>query len=147
MQPSTNFINNIFKNHNEHFEKLNEIEKSFSPLPSLIKEIKGKTRFGANKIHNSMNVVQPNEKSALFIDEKKRFDNVDKLVENERYFKFEREKANINKRKNVNKLINEQIEFYRDLEHLKDSNKQFTRTKNLYDYEVQNRLNNFIIED
>ena len=147
MQPSTNFINNIFKNHNEHFEKLNEIEKSFSPLPSLIKEMKGKTRFGANKIHNSMNVVQPNEKSALFIDEKKRFDNVDKLVENERYFKFEREKANINKRKNVNKLINEQIEFYRDLEHLKDSNKQFTRTKNLYDYEVQNRLNNFIIED
>ena len=147
MQPSTNFINNVFKDHNKHFEKLNEIEKSFSPLPSLIKEIKGKTRFGANKIHNSMSVVQPNEKSALFIDEKKRFDNVDKLVENERYFKFEREKANINKRKNVNKLINEQIEFYRDLEYLKDSNKQFTRTKNLYDYEVQNRLNNFIIED
>ena len=147
MQPSTNFINNVFKDHNKHFEKLNEIEKSFSPLPSLIKEMKGKTRFGANKIHNSMNVVQPNEKSALFIDEKKRFDNVDKLVENERYFKFEREKANINKRKNVNKLINEQIEFYRDLEHLKDSNKQFTRTKNLYEYEVQNRLNNFIIED
>jgi hypothetical protein len=147
MQPSTNFINNVFKDHNKHFEKLNEIEKSFSPLPSLIKEIKGKTRFGANKIHNSMSVVQPNEKSALFIDEKKRFDNVDKLVENERYFKFEREKANINKRKNVNKLINEQIEFYRDLENLKDSNKQFTRTKNLYEYEVQNRLNNFIIED
>ena len=147
MQPSTNFINNVFKDHNKHFEKLNEIEKSFSPLPSLIKEIKGKTRFGANKIHNSMSVVQPNEKSALFIDEKKRFDNVDKLVENERYFKFEREKANINKRKNVNKLINEQIEFYRDLEELKDSNKQFTRTKNLYEYEVQNRLNNFIIED
>jgi len=147
MQPSTNFINKVFKDHNKYFNELNEVEKSFSPLPSLIKEMKGKTRFGANKIHNSMPVIQPNEKSALFIDEKNRFDNKDKLVENERYFKFEREKANINKRKNVNKIVNDQIEFRRDLEQLKDSNKQFTRTKNMYEYEVQNRLNNFIIED
>ena len=147
MQPSTNFINKIFNEHNFYFNKLNEIEKSFSPLPSLIKENQKKTRFGANKIHNSMPIIQPNEKSSMFLNENQRFNNKDNLVENERYFNFERQKANINKRKNVNDMINEQIQFKRDLESLKNSNKQFTRTKNMYEYEVQNRLNNFIIMD
>ena len=150
-QPSLDFINLVFKDRAEHFKELNKIEDSFSPLPSLIKDNVGKTRFGANpKNVNTKVMVQADPKSALFINEKDRFhikgpDFIDN-VQNERYLnKLRKEEV----WKRIGKTVSDakaQFDFEQKVSDNKAAVGLVEKTKRLYKYELTNKMRNEIIE-
>ena len=150
-QPSLDFINLIFKDKELHYKKLNEVEDSFSPLPSLIKDNVGKTRFGANPRNiNTKTVIQADPKSFLYINEKERFnikgaDFIDN-VQNERYLNKLRKQEIYNR---ISKAVNgalEQSKFNQLLSDNKEALGLVQKTKRLYKYELTNKMRNEIIE-
>ena len=150
-QPSTEFINKVFKDHKENYQKLNAIEDEFSAYPSLIKTLKGKTRFGANPPHkDTFYMISQDKQGSSYISEDERFnirgENRNLLVEKEK------ENDNLNKLEKIKKFKN-----YQDiaanssatsqmLYDQKELNSMLKRTMRLYDYEFRNKLRNEIIE-
>ena len=152
MQPSLEFINKVYSKNEEYNKINNEIEKSFIIFPSLISDLKPKTRRGANpKIKNTFSLIQPNINSSMYLSEKERFkvknlnDKIDFLVKERNLKKQKRENHGLN----LLKYDNLMDEFSKNLE-LKNEQKyivqQANKGKRLYDYELRNKLKNQLIE-
>ena len=149
-QPSTNFINLIFKERQKHYEELNNVEKKFEPLLSLISENQRKTRFGASPIFYTKNDTEANPQSALYINEEDRFKirgrDYDNFNENNRYFRLNRDKGNLNKIAREYKSYADINAFHNDFYFAKDALGQIKRTKDMLDYQIDNRMKNEFIE-
>ena len=152
MQPSLEFINKVYSKNEEYNKINNEIEKSFMIFPSLISDLKPKTRRGANpKIKNTFSLIQPDINSSMYLSEKERFkvknlnDKIDFLVKERNLKKQKRENHGLN----LLKYDNLMDEFSKNLE-LKNEQKyiiqQANKGKRLYDYELRNKLKNQLME-
>ena len=150
-QPSTEFINLVYKDNDKHYTTLNEVENSFTAHPSIIKELKGKTRFGANPRNvNTFGVIQPNTQSAMYMSEDERFkvrgnDLID-FVHNERYKTKLRNEAVANRKYNVIKRSQDVADFNSLLAENKYNISQIGKTKIMQRYEIINKMTNELIE-
>ena len=106
-QPSTDFINKVYKDHFQMFKKLNEVEDKFSTKPNITKKDKPKTRFNGNPMHkNTFYMINQDPRGSSFITEKDRF-NITTMNELTDFIRKEREQK---KRKDIAKL--KKINFY-----------------------------------
>ena len=151
-QPSTEFIKKMFKGNAEYNKKFEELEKSFSSLPSLMGKIKGKTRSGANPPpKNTFVNFQPEKSSPMYISEEERF-KVRSLNDKVEYIKKEKEKKEKNDKERLRRIIqsNKKIEEYKNELENKSTQLniscQLTKSKNIYDYEFRNKFRNDLIE-
>lgn len=147
-QPSKEFNELLFKNKEKINDKYKEFESKFSAHPSLRKEIKAKTRYGANpEIKSTAWITSQDPKSGMFINEHERFNNKDN------YFQQKEKMLRENKHKNkiniikfyteqkdnksaMSVIINEQKKMYSLLQ----------RTEKMYKYELINKNRNELIE-
>lgn len=147
-QPSKEFNEQIFKGKETLLDKYKEFESKFSAHPSLRKEIKAKTRYGANPPpKNTAWITSQDPKSGMFISESERFNTKDnyfqqkeKLMRQNKYknkiniIKFYTEQKDNNSAMSV--IINEQKKLYSLLQ----------RTEKMYKYELINKNRNELIE-
>jgi len=151
-QPSTEFINKVFKDHYIMFKRLNEVEDKFSANPNRTQKDKPKTRFNANPAHkNTFYMINQDPRGSSFINEKDRF-NVTTMNELTDFIKKDREKK---KMKELEKL--KKINFYetmresacKNMEKIfeqKDISCQNKRSQRKYNYELLNKIRNEFIE-
>ena len=151
-QPSTDFINKVYKDHFQMFKKLNEVEDKFSTKPNITKKDKPKTRFNGNPIHkNTFYMINQDPRGSSFITEKDRF-NITTMNELTDFIRKEREQK---KMKDIAKL--KKINFYETMREdaCKNMEKiyeqkvlscQNKRSIRQYDYELLNRIRNEFIE-
>ena len=151
-QPSTEFINKVFKDHFQMFKKLNEVEDRFSAEPNKSKKDKPKTRFNGNPLHkNTFYMINQDPRGSSFITEKERF-NITTLNDLSDFIKKEKEQK---KKKEFAKL--KKINFYETMredacknmekifeqKYLSCQNKRSIRK---FNYELINRIRNEFIE-
>ena len=151
-QPSTDFINKIYKDHFQMFKKLNEVEDKFSTKPNITKKDKPKTRFNGNPMHkNTFYMINQDPRGSSFITEKDRF-NITTMNELTDFIRKEREQK---KKKDLAKL--KKINFYETMredacKRMEKINEQkvlsFQNKRSIrqYDYELLNRIRNEFIE-
>ena len=151
-QPSTEFINKIYKDHFQMFKKLNEVEDKFSTKPNITKKDKPKTRFNGNPLHkNTFYMINQDPRGSSFINEKERF-NVTTLNHLTDFIFKDKEQK---KKKDLAKL--KRINFYETMredacKNMEKINEQKflsflnKRTIRQHDYELLNRIRNEYIE-
>ena len=103
-QPSTEFINKIYKDHFQMFKKLNEVEDKFSTKPNSTKKDKPKTRFNGNPIHkNTFYMINQDPKGSSFITEKDRF-NITTMNDLTDFIRKERERKKMKDKAKLKKI-------------------------------------------
>ena len=151
-QPSTEFINKVYKDHFQMFNKLNEVEDSFSTKPNVTKKDKPKTRFNGNPTHkNTFYMINQDPRGSSFISEKDRF-NITTMNELTDFIKKEKEQKKMKdmaklKRINFNETMRESA--CKNMEKIflqKDLSCQNKRSIRKYNYELINRIRNEFIE-
>lgn len=147
-QPSKEFNDLIFKDKDIIAKKFKEFEDNFSAHPSLRKEIKAKTRYGANpEIKSTAWITNQDPKSGMYISETDRFKTKDN------YFQAKEKELKQNKFQNKINII----KFYTDQKDnknamavmLKEQKKLYSllqRTEKMYRYELINKIRNQLIE-
>ena len=147
-QPSKEFNEMLFKNKDEHFKKYKEFENNFSAHPSLRKEIKAKTRYGANpELKSSKWITEQDPKSSMYISETERFNN--NLLD----YQIKEKQTKQNRYNNKIDII----KYYTDQKDnnstmsvmLRDQKNRYSliqRTEKMYRYELINKLRNELIE-
>jgi hypothetical protein len=149
-QPSTNFINLVYKEREQNFQDLNKAEKSFEPLPSLISENQRKTRFGATPIFDTKCDTEADPKSFLYLSEENRFKirgkDYDNFNNNNRYWRLNRNKANVEKKRQEYSKYSNDSNFHNEFSYAMDALGQINRTQNMLEYEITNRIQNEFIE-
>ena len=152
MQPSTAFIVKMYGDRKEINRYYDEIEKSYTALPSLLGEMKAKTRSGANPVHkNTFLEFQPPQNSGMFMSEKERFkvkslnDKVEFVNRDKEYMRMS-ENSRLEEKRKLTEKIGNYVGFIdkhkEQLEKLALANK----VKRLYDYETKHKILNEIIE-
>ena len=152
MQPSTAFLVKMYGDRKEINRYYDEIEKSYTALPSLLGEMKAKTRSGANPVHkNTFLEFQPPQNSGMFMSEEERFkvrsldDKID-FVKRDRDYMRMSENSRLQEKRKLNEKIGNYVGFIdkhkEQLEKLALANK----VKRLYDYETKHKILNEIIE-
>ena len=103
-QPSTEFINKVYKDHFQMFKKLNEVEDKFSTKPNSTKKDKPKTRFNGNPVHkNTFYIINQDPKGSSFITEKDRF-NITTMNELTDFIRKEREEKKMKDKAKLKKI-------------------------------------------
>ena len=151
-QPSTEFINKVYKDHFKMFKKLNEVEDKFSTKPNSTKKDKPKTRFNGNPAHkDTFYMINQDPRGSSFITEKDRF-NITTMNELTDFIRKEREQKKIKDKAKLKK-----INFYETMREdackrmekifeQKDLSCQNKRSIRQYNYELLNRIRNEFIE-
>ena len=149
--PSTAFIHKVFDNRAQHYFKLNQVEMTFSPHPSLIKESQRKTRFSANpKYRNTGEIMYGDISCPTYITEKDRFNvrgNVFPEMVNKEQLKKKMIREGRLERIRKNNIKADNLNYWKDylIEEKKDYS-QLQRSKMAYNYETIIKNNNKIIE-
>lgn len=147
-QPSKEFNERIFKDRGEIKQRIIDIESKFSAHPSLRKEIKAKTRYGANPDFKDTHwITSQDPKSGMFINEKDRFgQNVTCYQTKEREMKTQNRNAKIN----ITKFYADQKESQSTMSQMLYEQKKLyslmQRTEKIYRYEKINKTRNELIE-
>ena len=147
-QPSKEFNDRIFKDRGEIKQKIIDIESKFSAHPSLRKEIKAKTRYGANPDFKDTHwITNQDPKSGMFVNERDRFG------QNKTCFQTKEKEIKTQNRKSKIDII----KFYADQKEntsrmsqmLYEQKKNYSlmqRTEKIYRYEKINKTRNELIE-
>ena len=151
-QPSTDFINQTFKDHYQCYQELNKVEESFSAHPSLISQLKAKTRFNANPVHkDTFYMINQDPKGSSHLNEKDRFAVIGPNAITH-YILQEKEKEHLKKIEKWKRIQNyrdmnvKQMKFYQDLEDMRDMANLKKKTETLLDYEKFNKNRNEFVE-
>ena len=151
-QPSTEFINKVYKDHFKMFKKLNEVEDKFSTKPNSTKKDKPKTRFNGNPAHkDTFYMINQDPRGSSFITEKDRF-NITTMNELTDFIRKEREQKKIKdkvKLKKINFYETMREDACKRMEKIfeqKDLSCQNKRSIRQYNYELLNRIRNEFIE-
>ena len=151
-QPSTEFINKVYKDHFQMFKKLNEIENMFSTKPNSTKKDKPKTRFNGNPMHkNTFYMINQDPNGSSFISEKDRFNitTMNGLIDFIRKERQEKKKKDIAKLKRINFYQTMRESACKNMEKIfmqKDLSCQNKRSERNYNYELLNKIRNEFIE-
>ena len=151
-QPSTNFINHIYKDHKKMYEELNKVEEKFCTKPNIVKTGKGKTRFNGNPQHkDTFYMINQDPRGSSYINEEERFNisgmnNLTSFIRND---KEKRKMLQLAKLKKIREYENERELACHTMEKIneqKDLSAQNKRSIRQNDYEVLNRIRNDFIE-
>ena len=151
-QPSTDFINQTFKDHYQCYQELNKVEESFSAHPSLLTELKAKTRFNANPKHkDTFYMINQDPKGSSHLNEKDRFsiigpNAITSYIQKEREIQKLRQMEKWKRIQNYRDMNVKQMKFYQDLEDMRDVANLKKKTESLMDYEKFNKKRNEFVE-
>ena len=150
-QPSTAFINKVFKDHRLMYERLNQAEESFVAKQNISLLDQYKTRFNGNPPHkDTFYMINQDPRGSSHIDEKERFNissnNLSDFIRKDKEKKRLKELAKLN---SIRKYENKREEACKTMEKIfeqKDIACQNKRTARMFDYELLNKIRNEFIE-
>ena len=150
-QPSTAFINKVYKDHRLMYEKLNKAEQTFVASQNIGLMDQYKTRFNGNPKHkNTFYIVSQDPKGSSYIDEKNRFNissnNLTDFIKNDKEKKRLKELAKLNtirKYENMRKEACITMEKIFEQKNLASLNKRSDRK---FQYELLNKQRNEFVE-
>ena len=150
-QPSTAFINKVYKDHRLMYEKLNKAEQTFVASQNIGLMDQYKTRFNGNPKHkNTFYIVSQDPKGSSYIDEKNRFNissnNLTDFIKNDKEKKRLKELAKLNtirKYENMRKEACKTMEKIFEQKNLASLNKRSDRK---FQYELLNKQRNEFVE-
>ena len=152
MQPSTQYLNKIYSRNEEYKKKIDEIEKSFIPFPSLnSNNFINKTKSNRNLI-TSINIFKPDISSSMYINESERFkvkslnDKIDFLLHEKNKNKLIHESRQEKIRSN-SKKIEENIKNLEMEEKQKIIAQQMNKIQRIYNFEKYNNFKNQLNDD
>ena len=150
-QPSTDFINKVFKDHKIMFQRLNKAEQSFVASQNIGLMEQYKTRFNGNPKHkDTFYMINQDPKGSSYINEKERFNissnNLADFIRNDKEKKRMKELAKLNM---IRKYENSRIEACKTMEKIfeqRDISCQNKRAERKYEYELLNKKRNEFVE-
>ena len=150
-QPSTAFINKVYKDHRLMYEKLNKAEQTFVASQNIGLMDQYKTRFNGNPKHkNTFYIISQDPKGSSYIDEKNRFNissnNLTDFIKNDKEKKRLKELAKLNtirKYENMRKEACITMEKIFEQKNLASLNKRSDRK---FQYELLNKQRNEFVE-
>ena len=150
-QPSTAFINKVYKAHRLMYEKLNKAEQTFVASQNIGLMDQYKTRFNGNPKHkNTFYIVSQDPRGSSYIDEKNRFNissnNLTDFIKNDKEKKRLKELAKLNtirKYENMRKEACKTMEKIFEQKNLASLNKRSDRK---FQYELLNKQRNEFVE-
>ena len=150
-QPSTAFINKVYKDHRLMYEKLNKAEQTFVASQNIGLMDQYKTRFNGNPKHkNTFYIVSQDPRGSSYIDEKNRFNissnNLTDFIKNDKEKKRLKELAKLNtirKYENMRKEACKTMEKIFEQKNLASLNKRSDRK---FQYELLNKQRNEFVE-
>lgn len=140
-KPSTDFIDKVFAKRRENFEALNKAELVFSPHPSIIKENRGKTRFGANPPHKDTFYIIGTE-----FDKDRYRGNSCEIAHEDKEKKKKILEGRVKVLKKYRENIGRSSKNADIIFDQKEMNTMLKRAKRLYGYELFNKNRNELIE-
>ena len=150
-QPSTAFINQVFKDHRLMFERLNKVEQTFVASPNIGLMEQYKTRFNGNPKHkNTFYIVSQDPKGSSYIDEKTRFNissnNLADFIRNDKERKRLKELAKLNTIRKYENMRKEACKTMEKIFEQRDISSQNKRADRKYQYELINKQRNEFVE-
>ena len=149
-QPSTAFINKVFKDHRKMYEILNKAEESFMPKQNITLLSQYKTRFNGNPPHkDTFYMINQDPKGSSYINEKERFDVSTNLADFIRREQEQKRLKDLARLKSIRKFENMREDACKTMEKIfeqKDIACQNKKTVRMYDYELLNRIRNEFVE-
>ena len=150
-QPSTAFINKVYKDHRLMYEKLNKAEQTFVASQNIGLMDQYKTRFNGNPKHkNTFYIISQDPKGSSYIDEKNRFNissnNLTDFIKNDKEKKRLKELAKLNtirKYENMRKEACKTMEKIFEQKNMASLNKRSDRK---FQYELLNKQRNEFVE-
>ena len=150
-QPSTAFINKVYKDHRLMYEKLNQAEEAFVPKQNISLLEQYKTRFNGNPPHkDTFYMINQDHKGSSYIDEKERFNiisnNLTDFIRKDKEKKRLKELAKLNTIRKYEKMREDACKTMEKIFEQKDIACQNKRTVRQYEYELLNRIRNEFVE-
>ena len=151
-QPSTAFINKVYKDHRKMYEILNKAEESFMPKQNISLLSQYKTRFNGNPPHkDTFYMINQDPKGSSYINEKDRFSisSTSQLTDFIRRDKEQKRLKDLARLKSIREFENMREDACKTMEKIfeqKDIACQNKRTVRMYDYELLNRIRNEFVE-
>ena len=150
-QPSTAFINKVYKDHRLMYEILNKVEESFVPKQNMSILSQYKTRFNGNPPHkDTFYMINQDPRGSSYINEKERFNiSSNNLTDFVRKDKEQKRLKELAKLSTIRRFENQREEACKTMEKIfeqKDIACQNKSTVRKYDYELLNRIRNEFVE-
>ena len=150
-QPSTAFINKVYKDHRLMYEKLNQAEEAFVAKQNISLLEQYKTRFNGNPPHkNTFYMINQDPRGSSYIDEKERFNissnNLTDFIRKDKEKKRLKELAKLNSIRKFENMREEACKTMEKIFEQKDIAYQNKRTVRQFDYELLNRIRNEFVE-
>ena len=150
-QPSTAFINKVYKDHRLMYEKLNQAEEAFVAKQNISLLEQYKTRFNGNPPHkNTFYMINQDPRGSSYINEKERFNissnNLTDFIRKDKEKKRLKELAKLNSIRKFENMREEACKTMEKIFEQKDIAYQNKRTVRQFDYELLNRIRNEFVE-
>ena len=150
-QPSTAFINKVFKDHRLMYEKLNKVEQTFVASQNIGLMEQYKTRFNGNPKHkDTFYMINQDPRGSSHITEKERFNisynNLADFIRSDKEKKRLKELAKLNTIRKYENMRKEACKTMEKIFEQKDISYQNKRSSRKYDYELLNKKRNEFIE-
>ena len=150
-QPSTAFINKVFKDHRLMFERLNKAEQTFVASQNIGLMEQYKTRFNGNPKHkDTFYMINQDPRGSSHITEKERFDvashNFPDFAIIDKEKKRLKELAKLNTIRKYENMRKEACKTMEKIYEQKDISYQNKRASRKYEYELLNKKRNEFVE-
>ena len=150
-QPSTAFINQVFKDHRLMFERLNKAEQEFVASQNIGLMEQYKTRFNGNpKPKDTFYMINQDPRGSSHITEKERF-NISSItladfIRNDKEKKRLKELAKLNTIRKFEDMRKEACKTMEKIFEQRDISCQNKRAARKYEYELLNKKRNEFVE-
>ena len=150
-QPSTAFINQVFKDHRLMFERLNKAEQKFVASQNIGLMEQYKTRFNGNpKPKDTFYMINQDPRGSSHITEKERF-NISSItladfIRNDKEKKRLKELAKLNTIRKFEDMRKEACKTMEKIFEQRDISCQNKRAARKYEYELLNKKRNEFVE-
>ena len=150
-QPSTAFINKVFKDHRLMYERLNKAEQTFVASQNIGLMEQYKTRFNGNPKHkDTFYMINQDPRGSSHITEKERFNissnNLTDFIRIDKEKKRLKELAKLNTIRKYENMREEACKTMEKIFEQKDISSQNKRSSRQYEYELLNKKRNEFVE-
>jgi len=150
-QPSTSFINQVFKDHRLMYERLNKAEQEFVASQNIGLMEQYKTRFNGNPKHkDTFYMINQDPRGSSHITEKERF-NISSItladfIRNDKEKRRLKELAKLNTIKKYEEMRKEACKTMEKIFEQRDISCQNKRAARKFEYELLNKKRNEFVE-
>ena len=150
-QPSTAFINKVFKDHRLMYERLNKAEQTFVASQNIGLMEQYKTRFNGNPKHkDTFYMINQDPRGSSHITEKERFNissnNLTDFIRIDKEKKRLKELAKLNTIRKYENMWDAACKTMEKIFEQKDISSQNKRSSRQYEYELLNKKRNEFVE-